>query len=455
MTTPEVQAPRLVRISAGEKAAFAAGDFGFNLYWASIAAFIAMYYTDVAGLPVAAAGTMLLVTRLIDAVTDPAMGFIADRTRSRWGRYRPYLLFAGPLIVAAGVLTFSVPDTGVTGKLLYAYASFSLLMLCYTVLNIPYSSLSGVMTAHPRERSTLVGWRFIAAFAGTSLVNKYTLPLVERLGEGEAARGWRLTMLVYGVIAVLTFLLAFGATRERIAPPLPRSSLRADTVDLLANRAWLVLVALTLVSMLTITLRSGSAYYYMRYYVERPDLLSNYLFAQGLAMAAGAALTPLLTRFVDKTRLVKLVMACAALLCAGFYFVPPANIALVFGMNVAISLALGAKSPLMWSMYADSADYGEWRTGRRATALVFAAAGFMQKTGGALAAALMLWVLAAVGYVANEAQPDASRTGIVLLQTVVPAIFALLSAVVMFRYPLDDAGLRRVQADLHRSAENP
>lgn len=448
ITAPGTQSQRLARLGAGEKAGFAAGDFGFNLYWASIGSFIAMYYTDVAGLPAAAAGTMLLVTRLLDAAADPAMGYIADRTRSRWGRYRPYLLFAGPLLVLAGVLTFSVPEAGTATRLAYAYASFLFMMLAYSVLNIPYSSLSGVMTAQPQERITLVGWRFIAAFAATSLVNKYTLPLVQRFGDGDAAQGWSLTMLLYGVIALLTFLLAFGSTRERVSPAPSRNTFREDVRDLAANRAWIVLMVLALVSMLTITLRSGSAYYYMRYYIEQQDLLPDYLFTQGLALGAGAVLAPLLARVFDKTLLVKAVMMGAALLCAGSYFVPPENIGLVFFMNIAISVALGTKSPLMWSMYADSADYAEWRTGRRATGLVFAVAGFMQKAAGALAAALMLWLLAGVGYVANEAQPGASRAGIVVLQTLAPAVFALLSAAVMFLYPLNDASLRRIQTDL-------
>ncbi|TWT17552.1 MFS transporter [Luteimonas marina] len=432
-----------------EKAGYGLGDFGFNLYWANISAFLLIFYTDVMGLAAAAVGTMILVTRLVDAVTDPLMGALADRTRTRWGRFRPYLLFGALPLALTGVLTWTVPDLDPGGKLLWAYATFTLMMLAYTVLSMPYSALSGVMTADSQQRTTLISFRFIAAFAGTTLVNWLTLDLVQWLGRGDEALGWQLTLALYGVIATATFATVFLTTRERIAPPpQQRTAVKQDLLDLLHNKPWLVLFVLALVIMVTIVMRSGSLVYFLKYHVGRPELTGTFLGMYSVALAVGAALTPVMTRYVDKRRLLMWLMAGVGVLSCAMYFVPPDAIWALFALNTAIGLLLGPKSPLAFSMYADCADYTEWKTGRRATAMTFSAATFSQKLGGALAAAAIAWVLAAMGYVANEAQSDASRQGIALLLTVIPGVVALLAAWLMRFYPLDDAALERVQAEL-------
>src|SRR5690606_1006228 len=197
------------RLPLREKIGYGIGDFGFNLYWANISAFLLIFYTDVMGLAAAAVGTMMLVTKLVDAITDPLMGALADRTRTRWGRFRPYLLWGALPLAATGVLTWTVPDLDPGGRLLWAYATFTLMMLAYTLLSMPYSALSGVMTADSQQRTTLVSFRFIAAFAGTTLVNWLTLDLVGWLGRGDEALGWQLTLGLYGVIAIATFATVF------------------------------------------------------------------------------------------------------------------------------------------------------------------------------------------------------------------------------------------------------
>jgi len=437
------------RLRVREKAGYAIGDFGFNLYWANISAFLLIFYTDVMGLAAGAVGTMILVTKLVDAVTDPLMGAMADRTRTRWGRFRPYLLWGALPLAAAGVLTWTVPDLDQGGRLLWAYATFTLMMLAYTVMSMPYSALSGVMTADSQQRTTLVSFRFIAAFAGTTLVNWLTLDLVEWLGRGDEALGWQLTLGLYGVIAAATFATVFLTTRERIAPsPTQASAVRQDIADLLHNRPWLVLFVLALVIMVTIVMRSGSLVYFLKYYVGRPELTGTFLGVYSVALAVGAALTPVMTRYVDKRRLMAWLMVGVGVLSCAMYFVPPGQIWWLFAINTLIGLLLGPKSPLAFSMYADCADYTEWKTGRRATAMTFSAATFSQKLGGALASAVIAWVLAALGYVANEAQSDASRQGIALLLTVIPGVVALLAAWVMRFYPLDDRALEQVQTEL-------
>ena len=448
---------RMAKLSLKEKVGYAVGDFGFNLYWASIASFLAVFYTDVFGIPAAAAGTMFLVTKIVDAITDPIMGAIADRTRTRWGKFRPYLLFAGVPMAGAAVITFSTPDLNEGGKIIYAYITYSFMMVMYTILSTPYSSLSGVLTARSQDRTTLISFRFIAAFVGTAMVNKFTLPLVEWLGQGNETLGWQLTMSLYGIIAAIVFAITFFSTTERIAPPAGQhTNPLNDIKDLLNNRPWVILIALAMIIMMTITLRGGSGYYYFAYYVERPDLISNYLFVQGIALGVGAAFTPLMTRFIDKTKLLMLLMGIVGVLSIAFYFVPKDAIGLMFTLNILISLALGPKSPLAWSMYADSADYTEWKTGRRATGMTFSAATFAQKLGGALGSAFMLWMLAAIGYVAREAQSDASQHGIALLQTVIPGVIAFIAAFVVSFYPLTNEKLEQIQTDLKaRETEQP
>lgn len=428
---------RLLHLSPTEKLGYGVGDLGFNLYWTTLGSFLAAFYTDVFGLTAATAGTMLLVTKIVDAVTDPLMGALADRTDSRYGKFRPYLLFAGVPMALCATLTFTTPALSDRGKLLWAYGTYSLMMAAYTVLNIPYSALSAVLTAKSQERTSLVSLRFGFAFLGAYLVNRFTLPLVECFGGGEPSVGWQRTMSLYGGLATLTFIVTFLTTKERISPPRnQRTTPLRDVLDLIASKPWVVLFFLAMIVMLTITTRGGSSYYYLKYYVGRPDLISSYLGWQAAAYACGALVAPLLVRNFDKARVLVVLLTLVGMLSVGLYWVPPSQTTWVFGLNIAISFALGPKSPLTWSMYADTADYNERRTGRRATAMTFSAATFAQKLGGALGAASMLWVLGALGYAANQAQSGASSVGIVLLHSVVPGAFALIAAVVAHLYPL-------------------
>ncbi|WP_188149827.1 MFS transporter [Teredinibacter waterburyi] len=544
--TATTAADRTAKLGIREKLGYGLGDFGFNLYWTTIASFLAAFYTDTFGISAAAAGTMMFTTKIIDACTDPIMGALADRTSTRWGKFRPYLLFAGLPMVGAVVLTFSTPDLNESGKVIYAYCTYTLMMMMYTVLSTPYSALSGVMTARSQERTSLISIRFIFAFSAGFFVNYFTLDFVNALGGGDDAKGWQLTMLIYGFAAAAIFFVTFSTTKERISPPASQKTNPLDDIrDLLGNRPWIILFILSMIIMMTITMRAGSAYYYFTYFLGRPDLLGAFLGVQMIAYAVGAACAPLMTRLLDKTRLLMVLMATVGTLSVLFTFVPkpelngvrsvdagqvttlqaadlvnvtnqpavyqwheqrsawwifteqvaipnengseitinadadkvisvsatykntagetvkinsgdlPSEIALMFLLCALISLALGPKSPITWSMYADTADFNEWNTGRRATAMTFSAATFAQKLGGATGSAGMLWVLAAFGYAAKEAQSDASQFGIVLLQTAVPGFFALLAVIVTKFYTLTGAQLEVIQADLKERQGQP
>ena len=437
------------RLSFKEKIAYASGDVASNFYWRVFDVFLFIFYTDVFGLSAAAVGTLMLVTRLIDAISDPLMGALADRTKTRFGKFRPYLLWGIIPIAAAGVLTFTVPDLNESNKLIWAYCTYIFMMLAYTFINVPYGALLGVITSDTQQRTNLTSFRFIGAFSGGSLVAYLTPELVQYLGQDNEALGWQLTMALYGCLAGLLFIITFKGTKERISPPPEQKTpILQDIKDLGQNKPWLVLFALALIIMICISLRASSGTFYFKYYAQRPDLIGGFAMAYMIALAIGAASTPLLTRFMDKRRLLMVLMSIVTFLSILFYFVPSDSIALMFILQIMIGLALGPKSPLVFSMYADTADYSQWRTGRRATAMIFSAAAFAQKLGGALAGAMIGWLLASLGYVANEIQTDVSSQGIVLLVTLIPAIFSALAVPLIWFYPLGDKELSSLQRDL-------
>ncbi len=437
------------KLQLKEKIGYACGDVASNFYWRVFDVFLFIFYTDVFGLHPAAVGTMMLVTRLIDAFSDPMMGALADRTQTRFGKFRPYLLWGIIPIVAAGVLTFTVPDFDDNGKLIWAYATYIFMMLAYTFINVPYGALLGVVTGNSQERTTLTSFRFIGAFSGGSLVAYLTPKLVEYLGQGNEALGWQLTMAVYGGVAAVLFFITFVTTQERIAPPKEQKTpILQDIKDLTQNKPWLILFSLALIIMMTITLRGSTGTFYFKYFVEREDLIGSFSFAYMIALAVGAASTPIMTKFCDKRRLLMILMTIVAILSIAFYFVPKEQIMTMYVLQIAIGFVLGPKSPLVFSMYADTADFSEWKHKRRATAMVFSAAAFAQKLGGAIAGAMIGWLLASMGYVANQVQSHDSQTGIVLLMTLIPAVFAIFSVIVVRYYSLSDERIKEIQADL-------
>ena len=442
------------QLTLKEKVGYALGDSASNFYWRIFDLFLFIFYTDVFGIPAAAVGTMFLVTRLIDALSDPLMGAIADRTQTRWGKFRPYLLWGIIPLVAAGILTFTVPDLDSTGKLVWAYVTYIFMMLAYTFINVPYGALIGVVTSDSQQRTALTSFRFIGAFSGGTLVAYFAPQLVSWFGQGDQALGWQLTMTFFGALAAICFVISFLATRERIAPPTnQQSSVWQDVSDLGQNKPWLILFTLALVIMMTISLRGSSGTFYFKYYVGREDLIGSFSMVYMISLAIGAAITPLLTKLMDKRRLLLLLMTAVAVLSALFYWVPKDAIWQMYVLQFLIGLCLGPKSPLVFSMYADTADYGEWRNGRRATAMVFSAAAFSQKLGGAIAGATLGWVLASLGYSPNEVQSDASEHGIVLLMTLFPALFAAISVFIIRLYPLSQSALDSLQDELNTRRE--
>ena len=398
----------------------------------------------------AAAGTMLLVVRIWDTFLDPVVGVVADRTNTRWGHYRPYLLWIALPIAVLGVAMFTTPALSPSGKLIYAYVTYSLMMMAYSFINIPYSALMGVITSRSDERTVVASYRFVLSFAGLFVVQLTTLRLARLLGGGDYQRGFQGVMIVFGVLAIALFLVTFATTRERVQPAEgAQSTLKSDLGDLLRNKPWLVISAVGVFALCYISVRMGAIIYYFKYGVGDEHLAAWFMGTGTVGAIVGTAGAGPISRFLGgKKRAYLILMLAASSLTIAFYFVPITQIALVFVCHFLISSLFAPTSPLLWSFYADTADYSEWRTGRRATGLVFSAASFSQKLGWSVGSALSAWMLGMFGYQANVAQTADSQTGIRLLMSVVPGVLGLLSAAAIFLYTLDDAAMERIGREL-------
>lgn len=439
------------RLSVTGKIGYGFGDFASNLFWQMFSIFIAKYYTDVFLLSAATMGTMMFVTRLGDAFIDPMMGAIADRTNTRWGHFRPYLLWMALPMAATAVLAFTVPDLTGTAKVIYAYATLSLMLIAYSAINIPYSGLLGVLTPSSEERTSVCSYRFVMALLPVFIIVNTALPMANYFGGSEdSPKGWQATMMIYASIATVFYFLTFLMTRERVKPePREKGSFRHDLRDLRRNRPWLVLSAVSVAALTFSNIRNTVAIYYFQDVVPH----GNSYF--GLVMTSGAvafiigvmATSPLAKRF-GKRNFYMVSMSVAAVLTASFYFVPPSNIALVWIVQTLISLSAAPTAPLIWAMYADTADFSEWKNGRRATGLVFSAASFAQKFGWAVGGAGTGYLLSYFGYLPDIPQTMRTVHGITLMASLIPALSAVLAVIALWFYEIDEPTVHTMGKDL-------
>jgi len=472
------EAPPTATLSFREKVAYASGNFASVLYWQTFAAYLSFFYTDVLGLTAAMTAAVLGLSRSLDAFVDPVMGLVADRTESRWGRFRPYLLWLCVPLAVAGVLAFTVPALGPTGRLVWAIVTYNSLMLLYTGINIPYLAMIGVMTPHPAERLRLSANMLIGAFAAGNLISWTLLPLTRWVGGGQVAAGWRNAFLLVGVVATGCFLVTFANTRERIRPPQTRQTpVREDLRDLLANAPWLILLVVSITFMLFGAVRASVSVHYFKYFVGtqtvslpsflpliggRHDWSFEYLISafNGLGQAASLVsvlLMPFLTRLGGPRKVFFACLSVGIVCTAAFYFLGPGQLPLILLLNTVSSFCGGLSFALLWPMCADTADYGEWKRGRRATGLVLSAAVLVQKQGWAIGSWIALALLDHFGFVANQAPTPRALHGLVLLMSLIPAAFGVLCVIVMFFYPLTEAEVHRIASELEvrRAAPRP
>jgi glycoside/pentoside/hexuronide:cation symporter, GPH family len=462
--TPAPAGTPRARLSVREKVGYSLGDAASNLYFQTFILFLPIFYTDVFGISAAAMGTMLLVTRIFDAANDPLMGVIADRTTTRWGKFRPYIAGLAVPFAIAGVLTFTTPDLSPTGMLVYAYVTYIALMVLYTAVNVPYSALMGVITPNAMERTEVSSYRFVAAFVGQTIVNSTALALVVMLGRGDERLGWQMTMVAYGVIGVLLLFGTFALTRERVAPAGQRQGrISEDLRDLTRNVPWLLIAAATVFQLTYIVMRGSATPYFFRYFVQDQQLTlfgttidlgfvaftSAFATIGGIATLIGAILTKFFVKRMEKKNTYALFLIGSALVTALFFFVNPENVLLIFALGIVSSYFFGSVSVLQWAIYTDTADYGEWKFGRRATALIMAASLFALKLGVTFGGAAVGLVLASYGFVAGGvAQPETAVTGVRLLMSVFPAVFGLLGGAIMLFYPVKDRMMVTIEEEL-------
>jgi len=462
-----------------EKIGYGFGDFASVLFWQSITMNMMFFYTDVfkiAATTQAAvvAGTMIMASRLFDAVIDPVIGMTADRTDTRWGKFRPYLLWMALPLAVIAVFLFSTPDFGPTGKLIYAYVTLFLFMLFYAAINIPYSSLLGVLTPDPAQRTSASSFKFTFAYISGMIVSATSLLFAKYFGNGVDTKdpgGWTKTIMVYGAVAVVFFVLTFLMTKERVKPQkTQQTSVKKDLKDLITNGPWLFLLFATISMIMFVASRIGVTNYYFKYFITHysetghQTIQYNFLgwsFTWGFEEVAtvfntlgqasaiiGALLVPLLTVRIGKKNAFLLLFIIAILSTAAFYFLTPEHLTLIFLLQIVGSITGGPLSPVIWAMYADTADYSEWKRGRRATGLVFSASATSQKVGWAIGALFTGSLLSGYGFIADKAQSPEVNSLLVMLMSIIPAAFGIISVVFILFYNLDEKTMKTIAGDL-------
>jgi len=433
------------RLSVREKVGYGIGDAAANFIFQTMVMFQLAFYTDTFGIAAAAAGTLFLVVRVWDAVFDPVMGVVADRTVTKWGKFRPWILWTAVPFGIMGFLTFTTPPFGAHGKLIYAYVTYIVLMMVYSANNLPYSALSGVMTGDVAERTSLSQYRFVFAMSAQLIVQGLALPMVKFFGGGNDAHGYQVTMGILSALAIVFFFVTFSSTRERILPaPDQKTTVRQDFKDLGKNPPWIAMFVLTIVLFVTLALRGGTVLYYFKYYVGRENLFSLFNICGTLATIVGVIFSKALAVRWGKRNLFIGGLAFTIVFTAAFAALPPSAPAVMIVMETLRQLAYGFTIPLLWAMMADVADYSEWKNRRRATGVVFSAIVFGLKAGLGVGGALGGYILSGFGYVPNAVQTAHALDGIRLMMSWFPALgFTLCLGCLLF-YGID----RRLELQL-------
>ena len=449
-------------IKLKEKIGYGFGDFASSMFWKLFSMFLMIYYTDVFGLTPASVGLMFLLTRIWDSINDPLMGIISDRTNTKYGKFRPYLLWMAIPFALIGILTFYAPDFTDTGKLVYAYITYTLMMMVYTGVNVPYSSLLGVMSSNQNERNSLATFRFIGAFAGGIFLTStaaYFINVFKDAGANDA-QGYLYTVAIYAILAAILFVVTFKWTKERVKPQKKeQTSLKEDLKDLSKNTSWFIMIGAGVATLIFNSLRDGSMMYYFKYFIKNQEvpgfgevswesLAATYMTMWLVSNIIGVVLATPIARVLGKKKTFISAMFIAGIISVALYWISPTQIILIYGLNILIGISAGIVLPLIWSMYADIADYSEWKNGRRATGLIFSSSSMSQKMGWTLGGAIAGGILAAYGFQANMEQSLESINGIRLMLSVYPGLGAFLSVIFMYFYKLDDSFIKTIGVEL-------
>jgi glycoside/pentoside/hexuronide:cation symporter, GPH family len=438
------------KLSFGEKFGYSLGDLAANFVFQALLALQFDFYTHTFGLTASQAGNLFLVVGLGVACFNPVMGVIADRTSTKWGKFRPWLLWTAVPFGIIGVLTFTTPNMSPGAKIVYAWVMYSLLRVIYAVNNVPYASLTAVMTSDPDERTSIAWYRQIAANSAGFIITVLAVRMVGFFGHGNDALGYQLTMGLFSVLSIVFFAISFFTTKERIQPnPQQKTSLGQDLSDLFNNRPWAVLFLATLFYFAALAVRGSVMLPYFRYLASNADLFS-WFSAFGLAsLILGVACSAAVNRRVDKRPLFICSMLLTGILSAVLLAIPPQATAIIVTVEALRQFCFGLSGPIIWAMMGDVADYGEWKTGRRASGTVTAAVVFALWAGLALGGAVAGWLLSGYGFVSEaNTQTMHAQTGIVLTGSVYAGLAFLASAACFLFYPISREGNKQIAAEL-------
>ncbi|TAG00336.1 MAG: MFS transporter [Betaproteobacteria bacterium] len=431
-----------------EKLAYGLGDFASNLIFATVSTFLMYYYTDIYGLQALTVGTILFVARFIDALWDIYLGTLIDRTKTRWGQCRPYLLFASPVLALCAIATFTVPPGSDAFKIAYAYITYTLLMCTYSLVNIPYIAMPALLTDDPRDRTRLSAVRMFCAILGSMVVGLLTLKLVVVLGGSDKAAGYQYTVALMAGVGVLLFWVSFLFTKERVAPVKQERETKRDFMTLINGRAWWMMALMGICVYTAMSITGGSVLYYFKYVVGDQSKASLYLFVVGLGILCGILIAVALTKKYCKRKVMIGSATVSGLLYLCFYFIDPKNVAMVYAMGFFIQVFNGISVPILWSMVADTSDDAELRSGRRMVGLATSSIAFSYKFGLGIGGALAGFLLAFIGYQANVTQTPETIHGLIVIMSVIPALSKAGVIAILWFYPLDQAALDDMQPRL-------
>ena len=452
------------KLSLKEKIGYALGDTAANIAWRTIGPFLPIFYTDVFGLGTVAVATLLLVIRLGDGITDLIMGTIADRTNTKWGKFRPWLIWTALPFGVALVLQFTTPDLNLSGKLIWAYATSIFYTLAYTANNVPYSALMGVMTSSVEERTTLSSFRFFGAYLGGIIATIGVISLVDFLGNGDQNIGYQYTMYVLAVILAAFSIITFFTTRERVPVTNTKTlTIKEDYKDLVSNKPWLLLLFIGFVFVTYNIIKQSSAMYYFSHYVNdeqnffgslskwggKNGLAGLYLLSLLVVSMISTVFAPYLTKVLGKVRLFIISIVFSAVTAAAMYWLDANQIGSIFTLGIISEFGAGIMPILFFAMLGDAADYSEYKNGRRATGLIYSAGTFAMKFGGGVAGAITLMVLNFYHYDGKILVKTAEMLeGIKLNMSIIPAVFVLVAIVALFFYPLGTKKMKAIEKEL-------
>ena len=460
---------KLSKLSLKEKIGYALGDTAANIAWRTIGPFLPIFYTDVFGLGASAVALLILVIRLTDGITDVIMGTIADRTKTKWGKFRPWLLWTALPFGVALVLQFTTPDISLTGKIIWAYATSIFYTLAYTANNVPYSALMGVMTVDVKERTELSSFRFFGAYFGGIIATVGVIALVDVLGKGNENLGYQYTMYVLALILASFSVITFFTTRERVpAPEVETSNVKEDFKDIANNRPWFILLFIGFVFVTYNIIKGSSVMYYFSHYVDdsnsffgslsewggKNGLAGLYLLSLLVISMVSTVFAPYLTNLFGKVKLFIISIVFSAIAAAFMYFLDATSIGAIFTLGILSEFGAGLMPVLFFAMLGDAADYSEYKNGRRATGLIFSAGTFAMKFGSGVAGAITLLVLDLYNYDGQIAVKTTEMIqGIKLNMSIIPAVFVMLGVVALLMYPLTTKKMEEIETELERRRE--